>query len=105
MGTVPRVADPADPAAPTPGGPAGAAPITAETVRRAPKVLLHDHLDGGLRVDTVIDLARETGYRKLPSTDPGELAAWFLGAAHSGSLERYLETSGTPSPSCRPARR
>ena len=94
MGTVPRVADPADPAAPTPGGPPGAAPITTETVRRAPKVLLHDHLDGGLRVDTVIDLARETGYRKLPSTDPGELAAWFLGAAHSGSLERYLETFG-----------
>ncbi|MBC3193831.1 adenosine deaminase [Pseudonocardia sp. C8] len=78
----------ADPTGPDP------APLTPDTVRRAPKVLLHDHLDGGLRVETVIDLARETGYRKLPTTDPGELAAWFLGAAHSGSLERYLETFG-----------
>ncbi|MBP2365947.1 adenosine deaminase [Pseudonocardia parietis] len=74
--------------------PTTAAPVTADTVRRAPKVLLHDHLDGGLRVGTVIELARETGYDKLPTTDPGELAAWFLGAAHSGSLERYLETFG-----------
>ncbi|MFP5019920.1 adenosine deaminase [Pseudonocardia phyllosphaerae] len=69
-------------------------PISLENVRRAPKVLLHDHLDGGLRVATVIDLAREHGYDRLPTTDPDELAAWFLGAAHSGSLERYLETFG-----------
>lgn len=74
--------------------PTGPAPVTPDTVRRAPKVLLHDHLDGGLRVGTVIDLAREYGYDKLPTTDPGELAAWFLGAAHSGSLVRYLETFG-----------
>ncbi|MEQ3550674.1 adenosine deaminase [Pseudonocardia nematodicida] len=72
----------------------GTAPITRDTVRRAPKVLLHDHLDGGLRVGTVVELARESGYDKLPTTDPGELAAWFLGAAHSGSLVRYLETFG-----------
>ncbi|MFP5069659.1 adenosine deaminase [Pseudonocardia nantongensis] len=78
----------ADPTAETP------APINSDSVRRAPKVLLHDHLDGGLRVGTVIELARECGYDKLPTTDPGELAAWFLGAAHSGSLERYLETFG-----------
>lgn len=70
------------------------APVTTEAVRRAPKVLLHDHLDGGLRAETVIDLARRNRYDKLPTTDPGELAAWFLGAAHSGSLERYLETFG-----------
>ena len=76
----------ADPTAPV--------PVTRDTVRRAPKVLLHDHLDGGLRVGTVVDLAREYGYDKLPTTDPGELAAWFLGAAHSGSLVRYLETFG-----------
>lgn len=78
-----RVADPTVPV-----------PVTRDTVRRAPKVLLHDHLDGGLRVGTVVDLAREYGYDKLPTTDPGELAAWFLGAAHSGSLVRYLETFG-----------
>ncbi|MEU9822192.1 adenosine deaminase [Pseudonocardia alni] len=76
----------ADPTAPV--------PVTRDAVRRAPKVLLHDHLDGGLRVGTVVDLAREYGYDKLPTTDPGELAAWFLGAAHSGSLVRYLETFG-----------
>ncbi|RZT88262.1 adenosine deaminase [Pseudonocardia sediminis] len=71
-----------------------AAPLTAETIRTAPKVLLHDHLDGGPRVTTVIELAEAAGYRDLPTTDPAELAAWFLGAAHSGALERYLETFG-----------
>jgi adenosine deaminase len=57
----------------------------------APKVLLHDHLDGGLRPETVIELAGETGHQ-LPSTDPAALAAWFVESAGSGSLERYLET-------------
>jgi adenosine deaminase len=63
-----------------------------DQVRRAPKVLLHDHLDGGLRPATVLDLARECGYARLPATDPDELARWFREAADSGSLERYLET-------------
>jgi adenosine deaminase len=57
-------------------------------------VLLHDHLDGGLRPATIIELAEEIGYRALPSTDPIELATWFREAADSGSLERYLETFG-----------
>ncbi|WP_062431513.1 adenosine deaminase [Herbidospora daliensis] len=65
---------------------------TFEQIRQAPKVLLHDHLDGGLRTETIIELARETGYDKLPSTDPAELDAWFRASADSGSLERYLET-------------
>ncbi|MEU7691862.1 adenosine deaminase [Microbispora hainanensis] len=64
---------------------------TLEEIRRAPKVLLHDHLDGGLRPGTIIDLARDCGHT-LPTYDPGELAAWFRDAADSGSLERYLET-------------
>ncbi len=68
------------------------APLTVDTLRDAPKVLLHDHLDGGLRPATVIELADATGYRDLPSTDAAELGGWFLAAAHSGSLERYLET-------------
>lgn len=68
-----------------------ATPLT-ETIRTAPKVLLHDHLDGGLRPATVIELAEETGYSSLPSDDPGELGQWFRDAADSGSLERYLET-------------
>ena len=67
-------------------------PLSAETIRTAPKVLLHDHLDGGLRAATVVELAEETGYAALPTADPQELGRWFLGAAHSGSLERYLDT-------------
>src|SRR4051794_27746200 len=68
------------------------APLNVETLRRAPKVLLHDHLDGGLRPQTVLELADEVGYRELPVDDAAELAAWFRQAADSGSLVRYLET-------------
>ncbi|RLU90358.1 adenosine deaminase [Streptomyces griseocarneus] len=64
----------------------------AEQIRRAPKVLLHDHLDGGLRPGTIVELAREIGYDALPETDPDKLGIWFREAADSGSLERYLET-------------
>jgi adenosine deaminase len=59
----------------------------------APKVLLHDHLDGGLRPQTVLELADERGHR-LPADDADRLGAWFVEAAGSGSLERYLETFG-----------
>lgn len=55
-----------------------------------PKALLHDHLDGGLRVATVLELADEIGYSRLPSADPAELAEWFH-QAESGSLQTYLE--------------
>ncbi|MEU4682398.1 adenosine deaminase [Streptomyces xinghaiensis] len=64
----------------------------ADQIRRAPKVLLHDHLDGGLRPATVVELAREQGYEGLPETEPAALGRWFREAADSGSLERYLET-------------
>ncbi|UCM90001.1 adenosine deaminase [Streptomyces marincola] len=67
-------------------------PPSPEQIKRAPKVLLHDHLDGGLRPATVAELAREQGYDRLPETDPERLGAWFRAAADSGSLERYLET-------------
>ena len=66
-------------------------PLNLETIMRAPKALLHDHLDGGLRPATVIDIAGKTGYDGLPSTDADGLAQWFRTASHSGSLERYLE--------------
>jgi adenosine deaminase len=66
--------------------------LTAESVRRAPKILLHDHLDGGLRPQTVLDLADEAGYRDLPAADAEILGRWFRQAADSGSLVRYLET-------------
>jgi adenosine deaminase len=65
--------------------------VSHELVARAPKVLLHDHLDGGLRPQTVVDLASETGH-ELPATDADGLRRWFEDSANSGSLERYLET-------------
>ncbi|MEU0516789.1 adenosine deaminase [Streptosporangium sp. NPDC006007] len=65
---------------------------TLEEIRQAPKVLLHDHLDGGLRPGTIVELARESGYDRLPTTDADALRAWFQESADSGSLERYLET-------------
>jgi adenosine deaminase len=66
--------------------------LTLDTIRQAPKALLHDHLDGGLRPTTVVDLAAEFGYGDLPTTDPVELAAWFRRGADRKSLELYLET-------------
>jgi len=57
-----------------------------------PSISLHDHLDGGLRPATVIDLARECGYTGLPTMDVDDLRTWFFEAADSGSLERFLET-------------
>src|SRR3569833_52106 len=66
--------------------------LPSETLRRAPKVLLHDHLDGGLRPATVAELAEEGGYAGLPTTAPAELGNWFRRAADSGSLVSYLET-------------
>lgn len=55
-----------------------------------PKVLLHDHLDGSLRVSTLIELCRQRSIR-LPTQDPQALAGWFRANATAGSLERYLE--------------
>jgi adenosine deaminase len=66
--------------------------LTFDTIRQAPKALLHDHLDGGLRPATVIDLAREYGYERLPTTDVDDLGAWFRRGADRKSLELYLET-------------
>ncbi|MCX7538244.1 adenosine deaminase [Corynebacterium sp. P5875] len=66
--------------------------LTRETVATLPKVVLHDHLDGGLRPRTVIELATECGYGALPATDSDALRGWFVDAADSGSLEKYLET-------------
>ena len=66
-------------------------PIT-DAIRRAPKVLLHDHLDGGLRPATVVELASEHGYRGLPTTDVDDLATWFHRGAKRNDLVLYLET-------------
>jgi adenosine deaminase len=64
---------------------------TYDEIRRAPKVLLHDHLDGGLRPATILELADEIGH-ELPATDAQSLGQWFVDSADSGSLVRYLET-------------
>jgi len=64
---------------------------TRDQVHRAPKVLLHDHLDGGLRPQTILDLAPGAGHT-LPADDAVALGRWFEDSANSGSLERYLET-------------
>ena len=66
--------------------PGGSASITT-----LPKVSLHDHLDGGLRPQTVIDLAAEIGY-ELPTTDVAKLTQWFIDQSSSGSLEEFLKT-------------
>ena len=67
------------------------AAIAHSDIVQAPKALLHDHLDGGLRPATIVELAAAAGH-ELPTTDPVALGEWFVAAADSGSLERYLET-------------
>lgn len=65
--------------------------LSETLLRSLPKVLLHDHLDGGLRPQTAIELARDQHYEALPTTDPGELAQWFHRGARRGSLPLFLE--------------
>ena len=69
----------------------GNVPVTLDEIRVVPKVLLHDHLDGGLRPSTIIELADQAGYHGLPSTDVTELTRWMTGVAQRGKLELYLE--------------
>ena len=64
---------------------------TEEIIKSAPKVLLHDHLDGGLRPETIIELAKDLKYEKLPTSDPSELAVWFHRGANKGNLVEYLQ--------------
>ena len=65
---------------------------TSDQIKRVPKALLHDHLDGGLRPETIIEIAQQIGYKKLPTDDPIKLADWFEESCNSHSLVRYLET-------------
>lgn len=71
--------------------PLGAELVAALDFRRLPKVLLHEHLDGGLRPASIIELADDQGYEGLPTSDPGDLAAWFHRGAQRGNLPEYLE--------------
>ncbi len=63
-----------------------------ENVVQAPKVLLHDHLDGGVRPATIVELAAEGGYDGLPTTDPEELRQVISRGANRNDLVLYLET-------------
>ena len=74
--------------------PAMAEPIlrVASEIRRAPKVLLHDHLDGGLRPQTVLELADQVGHPLPGRRRRRRSGRWFAESADSGSLVRYLET-------------
>ena len=78
--------------------------MSVDQLQQAPKVLLHDHLDGGLRPQTIIELAGDCGYDALPETDAQALGAWFRDSADSGRCRATSRPSTTPSPSCRPAR-
>ena len=64
---------------------------TDQIIKTIPKVLLHDHLDGGLRPQTIIELAEELNYDKLPTKNPKELAEWFHRGANKGNLVEYLQ--------------
>lgn len=81
---------------------AGSTPIpdslTRDQIQAIPKALLHDHLDGGLRPSTVIELAESTNAVTLPTHDPVELSEWFFQGANTGSLPRYLEGFGITVP-------
>jgi len=63
--------------------------ISADLARRAPKAVLHEHLDGGLRAATVWDIAQSIGHA-LPADGPEALEAWFVHAVESGTLEEVL---------------
>ncbi len=65
--------------------------ITIDDARHLPKVLLHDHLDGGLRVATILELADRIGWT-LPTTDAADLQAWFTRGAETADLLQYLAT-------------
>lgn len=84
----PSTTQPATTSAPITGRSDG---LTGEALRALPKVLLHDHLDGGVRPSTVLELADAIGH-ELPASDEASLGAWFVEASTSGSLERYLDT-------------
>ena len=63
---------------------------TPQGIRDLPKAVLHEHLDGGLRIETILEIADDEGYTELPASEPDSLASWFF-QGESGSLEQYLE--------------
>ena len=66
--------------------------LDPSTIKSLPKVLLHEHLDGSIRPETIIELAKDARYTKLPTDDPAKLADWFYQGAYRGDLAGYLES-------------
>ena len=66
--------------------------LERSAIASLPKVVLHDHLDGDLRAQTIIDIASEIGYDDLPFNDAELLSQWFFESCNDGSLEKYLRT-------------
>jgi adenosine deaminase len=62
-----------------------------EILKKVPKVVLHDHLDGGIRTQTIVELAKDLKYEKLPTNDPEELSVWFHQGTNKGDLVEYLK--------------
>src|SRR6202167_1794939 len=65
--------------------------LTLDVIRQAPKVLLHEHLDGGLRPATIVELARDINYSNLPTEDADDLSRWWFVVGTGSDLVRYLE--------------
>jgi len=63
--------------------------LTEKTIKSVPKVLLHDHLDGGLRPQTIIELADDLKYKKLPTRDKDALAKWFQVVENKESFAEF----------------
>ena len=77
-------------------------PVPSDLIMRAPKVLLHDHLDGGLRPQTVLDLAEEFGYQGLPASDAASLdGSGGLSISGGADVCRWLSVGVGDRPPCR----
>lgn len=64
--------------------------LSLDDIRALPKVTLHDHLDGGVRPATLVELSQQVG-QELPTTDPDELQDWIFTQCDSGNLVDYLK--------------
>lgn len=60
-------------------------------IQALPKVSLHDHLDGGVRPQTLLEIGEAIGL-ELPASDVASLTEWFSVQSNSGSLVEYLKT-------------
>ena len=66
--------------------------LSTKEIVAMPKIMLHDHIDGGMRTTTLIELAKEIGYDKLAETEPEALQQYILTQSRRKKLELYLET-------------